>query len=78
MVLSGLTNPTQLEFASDGSILVAQKNGKIFSFKNFADTSPTLVADLSNEVDDYWDRGCSVSPYPRTIRQAAPVRALRG
>ena len=57
VVMSGLTNPTQLEFASDGSILVAQKNGKIFSFKNFADTSPTLVADLSSEVDDYWDRG---------------------
>ncbi len=57
VVLSGLTNPTQLEFASDGSILVAQKNGKIFSFKSFADTNPTLVADLSSEVDDYWDRG---------------------
>ena len=57
VVMSGLTNPTQVAFASDGSVLIAQKNGKIFSFKNFADKSPTLVADLSTEVDDYWDRG---------------------
>ncbi|HEX4433107.1 MAG TPA: PQQ-dependent sugar dehydrogenase [Frankiaceae bacterium] len=57
VVLSGLVNPTQLDFAPDGSILVGEKSGKILSFKSFSDTSPTLVADLSSEVDDYWDRG---------------------
>ena len=57
VVLSGLVNPTQVQFASDGSILIAEKSGKILSFQSFSDTHPKLVADLSSDVDDYWDRG---------------------
>jgi glucose/arabinose dehydrogenase len=57
VVLSGLTNPTVLQFAPDGRIFVGQKNGVIKVFQSLADTNPVTVADLSGEVDDYWDRG---------------------
>ena len=57
VVLSGLTNPTVLQFASDGRIFVGQKNGVIKVFQSLTDTSPVTFADLSAEVDDYWDRG---------------------
>src|SRR5215472_6411203 len=54
VVLSGLSNPTVLQFASDGRIFVGQKNGVIKVFQSLTDTSPVTVADLSGEVDDYW------------------------
>jgi glucose/arabinose dehydrogenase/PKD repeat protein len=57
VALSGLTNPTVLQFASDGRIFVGQKNGVIKVFQSLTDTSPVTVADLSVQVDDYWDRG---------------------
>jgi glucose/arabinose dehydrogenase/PKD repeat protein len=57
VVLSGLTNPTVLQFAPDGRIFVGQKNGVIKVFQSLTDTNPVTVADLSAEVDDYWDRG---------------------
>jgi glucose/arabinose dehydrogenase/PKD repeat protein len=57
VVLSGLTNPTVLQFAPDGRIFVGQKNGVIKVYQNLTDTSPVTFADLSGEVDDYWDRG---------------------
>src|SRR5262245_40584756 len=57
VVLSGLTNPTVVQFAPDGRIFVGQKNGVIKVFQGLADTNPVTFADLSGEVDDYWDRG---------------------
>ncbi len=57
VVLSGLSNPTAVQFAADGRVLVAQKNGVIKVFQSLTDTSPVTFADLSAEVDDYWDRG---------------------
>ena len=57
VVLSGLTNPTVIQFASDGRIFVGQKNGVIKVFQSLTDTSPVTFADLSVGVDDYWDRG---------------------
>src|SRR5262245_27237215 len=56
-VLSGLTNPTVLQFAADGRIFVGQKNGVIKVFQSLTDTSPVTVADLSGKVHDFWDRG---------------------
>jgi hypothetical protein len=56
VVLSGLTNPV-LQFAPDGRIFVGQKNGVIKVFQSLTDTNPVTVANLSTEVDDYWDRG---------------------
>jgi glucose/arabinose dehydrogenase len=57
VVLSGLTDPTVMQFAPDGRIFVGQKNGVIKVFQSLTDTNPVTVADLSGEVDDYWDRG---------------------
>jgi glucose/arabinose dehydrogenase/PKD repeat protein len=57
VALSGLTNPTVIQFAPDGRIFVGQKNGVIKVFQSLTDTNPVTVADLSAEVDDYWDRG---------------------
>src|SRR5215472_12561899 len=51
VVLSGLNNPTTFQFASDGRIFVAQKNGLILVFQNLTDTSPIVFADLRSEVD---------------------------
>jgi len=56
-VITGLTNPTNFRFSPDGRVFVAQKNGKIFEYDSLTDTTPTLFADLSAKVDDYWDRG---------------------
>src|SRR5215471_12321069 len=57
VVLSGMTNPTVVQFAPDGRIFVGQKNGVIKVFSSLTDTSPVTFADLSAEVDNYWDRG---------------------
>jgi glucose/arabinose dehydrogenase len=57
VVLSGLVNPTVLQFAPDGRIFVGQKNGVIKVFQSLTDTAPITVANLSTQVNDYWDRG---------------------
>lgn len=57
VVLSGLTNPTVVQFATDGRIFVGQKNGVIKVFSSLTDTSPVVFADLSSKVHDFWDRG---------------------
>jgi len=57
VVLSGLTNPTVVRFASDGRVFVAEKSGMIKVFDNLADTSPTVFADLRTNVHNFWDRG---------------------
>jgi glucose/arabinose dehydrogenase len=57
VVLSGLTNPTVVQFAADGRIFAGQKNGVIKVFQSLTDTTPTTFTDLSGKVDDYWDRG---------------------
>jgi uncharacterized repeat protein (TIGR01451 family) len=57
VVFSGLTQPTAIAFASDGRVFVAEKGGQIKVFANLTATAPTLFADLSNNVYNYWDRG---------------------
>ncbi|GLZ35963.1 hypothetical protein Lesp02_81500 [Lentzea sp. NBRC 105346] len=57
VVFSGLTNPTAIQFANDGRVFVAQKNGQIKVFDNLTDTTATTFADLSASVHDFWDRG---------------------
>jgi glucose/arabinose dehydrogenase len=57
VVLSGMTNPTVLQFSPDGRIFVGQKNGVIKVFASLTDTNPVTFADLSGRVQDYWDRG---------------------
>ncbi|HET7759031.1 MAG TPA: PQQ-dependent sugar dehydrogenase [Gaiellaceae bacterium] len=57
VAFSGLTQPTNLRFAPDGKIFVAEKGGLVKVFDSLSDTTPTTVVDLHTEVDDYWDRG---------------------
>ncbi|HEV8546068.1 MAG TPA: PQQ-dependent sugar dehydrogenase, partial [Candidatus Limnocylindrales bacterium] len=57
VVISGLTEPTVVQFADDGRIFVGEKSGKIKLFDSLADTTPTTVADLNAEVYNFWDRG---------------------
>jgi glucose/arabinose dehydrogenase/PKD repeat protein len=57
VVLSGMNSPTVVQFAPDGRIFVGQKNGVIKVFSSLTDTTPVTFANLSGEVDDYWDRG---------------------
>ncbi|HEY7114036.1 MAG TPA: PQQ-dependent sugar dehydrogenase, partial [Thermoanaerobaculia bacterium] len=56
-VFTGLTHPTAVRFARDGRVFVAEKSGVIKVFPTLLSTTPTIFADLSSEVDDYWDRG---------------------
>ena len=57
IVLTGLVEPTNLEFAPDGRVFVAEKSGVIKVFDDLNDPTPTVFADLSENVHNYWDRG---------------------
>jgi glucose/arabinose dehydrogenase len=57
VAFSGLSNPTAVRFAPDGRVFVIEKRGLLKVFDSLDDTTPTVVADLRAEVDDYWDRG---------------------
>jgi glucose/arabinose dehydrogenase len=76
VVLSGLVNPTVLQFASDGRIFVGQKNGVIKVFQSLTDMNPVTFADLSGEVDDYWDRGLLGLALPQNFPTDPYVYAL--
>ncbi len=56
-VINGLTQPTTLRFSPDGRVFVAEKGGLIKVYDSLSDTTPTLFADLSRQVYDFWDRG---------------------
>ena len=45
-VFSGLTNPTQVEFATDGRVFVAEKSGRVLVFDSLVDSTPSVFADL--------------------------------
>ncbi|GAB3962665.1 PQQ-dependent sugar dehydrogenase [Plantactinospora veratri] len=57
VVFSGLDQPTNIEFAPDGRIFVAEKGGRIKVYADLADPTPTVFADLSTNVHHQWDRG---------------------
>ena len=57
VVFSGLTNPTVVRFSPDGRVFVAEKSGRIKVFDNLTDPTPTVFADLSTNVHNFWDRG---------------------
>jgi glucose/arabinose dehydrogenase len=57
VVISGLTEPTSVRFASDGRVFVAEKSGLIEVFANLSATTPTIFADLRTNVFNYWDKG---------------------
>ena len=45
-VVDGLSWPTNLEFAPDGRVFVAEKRGTIQAYDSFSDPTPTQVVDL--------------------------------
>ena len=57
VVMSGLTNPSVVRFASDGRVFVAEKSGLIKVFDDLSDPTPTVFADLRTNVHNFWDRG---------------------
>jgi hypothetical protein len=57
VVFSGLTNPTNIEFADDGRVFVAEKSGVIKVYDNLNDATPTSFNVLPPNVHNYWDRG---------------------
>ena len=57
IVISGLTRPTVVRFSPDGRVFVAEKSGIIKVFSSLTATTPTIFADLTTQVDNYWDRG---------------------
>ncbi len=57
VALSGLVNPTEVRFAADGRVFVAEKSGVIRVFASLTDTNPTVFSGLTTNVQDYWDRG---------------------
>ncbi len=56
-VLSGLNQPTNVEFAPDGRLFVAEKRGVVKLFDGPGDPTPTVLADLRTKVFNGWDRG---------------------
>jgi glucose/arabinose dehydrogenase/PKD repeat protein len=57
VVFSGLVSPTDVAFAADGRVFVAEKSGLIKLFDNLNDTTATTVGDLRTNVHNFWDRG---------------------
>ena len=65
IVWSGLTQPIAVRFAPDGRVFVAEKGGVIKVFNGVTDTTPTVFADLSPQVHNFWDRGLiSIALHP--------------
>ena len=56
-VLEGLDEPTNVEFAPDGRVFVAEKSGIIRTYDSTADTTPTTAADLTADVRSVGEHG---------------------
>jgi glucose/arabinose dehydrogenase len=57
VLYSGLTQPTNVAFADNGRIFVAEKRGTIKVFDSVDDPTPTPYADLQSNAYNFWDRG---------------------
>jgi len=57
VVFTGLNQPTNIEFAPDGRVFVAEKGGRIKVYDDLADATATVFADLSANVHSQHDRG---------------------
>ena len=55
--ISGLEIPTAIEFAPNGRVFVAEKNGLLKTFDDIGDPTPTVFADLQTQVHSLGDRG---------------------
>jgi glucose/arabinose dehydrogenase len=52
-----MSEPTDVAFAPDGRVFVAEKSGLIKVFSGLNTTTPTIAADLRTQVHNFWDRG---------------------
>jgi glucose/arabinose dehydrogenase len=57
VALHGLDQPTVARFSPDGRVFVAEKSGVVEVFASAGASTPTVFADLRNDVYDFWDRG---------------------
>ena len=57
VAVSGLAAPASVRFAPDGRMFVGEKRGRILMFDSRSDLTPTVWADFSTSVHDFWDRG---------------------
>ena len=57
VMITGLNSPTAFQFASDGRVFVAQKDGRILVFQSLSDGNPALFADLRTNVHNFGNRG---------------------
>ena len=57
VAIPSLSQPTDVQFAPNGHVFVTEKDGVILEYDSLSDTTPTVFADLSVEVMNYWDRG---------------------
>ena len=65
-VINHLDIPTSLRFTSKGGVFVTEKSGILRYFKSVGNNQSTVVADLSKDVYNIWDRGLlSVEVHPR-------------
>lgn len=55
--ITGRTQPTGVYFAHDGRVFVTEKSGLVWVYQNLTDPGPTVFADVSANVHDFWDRG---------------------
>ncbi|MGH7766101.1 MAG: PQQ-dependent sugar dehydrogenase, partial [Candidatus Binatia bacterium] len=56
-MFSGLSQPTAVQFASDGRVFIAEKSGRVKVFPSLSASTPTVFADLRTNVHNFWDRG---------------------
>ena len=56
-VFNGIPAPTVVRFAPDGTVYVAEKSGRIWTYDGLEDDTKTLFADLRTQVHNFWDRG---------------------
>jgi len=54
---NGVQKPSTLEFAPDGKIFVAERNGRVIEFDSKEDSTPTLVLSILDKVMAKGDRG---------------------
>jgi glucose/arabinose dehydrogenase len=54
---NGLQKPTTLDFAPDGKMFVAERNGRVLEFDSIEDPTPTLVLSIVDKVMAKGDRG---------------------
>lgn len=54
---NGRDQPTQISFAHDGRIFVAEKTGAIWMYQNLLDVTPMQIANLGEVIHQYQDRG---------------------